>query len=143
MQVAAAKIEMNALGEARQIDPIQALIEEIARAAGHVSWLENRISGFTIGDDPEAVLDSAQRQWFVLYQEERDRLVKVAKVALDAGVAERQVRLAEQRGALIAGAIEAILDQLQLSAEQRRRVPVVVPDVLRSLITTEVSPPDA
>jgi hypothetical protein len=38
---------------------------------------------------------SAINLWVKLYQEERDRLVRVAKAAIDAGVEERQVRLAE------------------------------------------------
>ncbi len=49
------------------------------------------------------------------------------------GVAERQVRLAEQHGALLAGAIHRILDRLELSREQRALVATVVPEELRAV----------
>ncbi|RMI47594.1 hypothetical protein EBO15_01450 [Actinomadura harenae] len=71
--------------------------------------------------------------WMELYQSERVHLARVAKAALDAGVAERQVRLAEQQGELLAGAINRILDGLNLSSEQWARVADVVPRELRAV----------
>jgi hypothetical protein len=50
--------------------------------------------------------------WVKLYQEERDRLVRVAKAAIDAGVEERQVRLAEGQAQQLAQVIRAILTDL-------------------------------
>lgn len=64
---------------------------------------------------------------------ERDRCVKYAKAAHDMGIADREIRLAEQQGVLIAGAISQILDQLELTAAQRSKVPTVVPTVLRGI----------
>ncbi|MFI6793642.1 hypothetical protein ACIBG4_40560 [Nonomuraea sp. NPDC050383] len=61
---------------------------------------------------------------------ERDRCVRYAKTAHDMGIADREIRLAEAQGALLAGAISRILDGLELSAAQRALVPTIVPGVL-------------
>jgi hypothetical protein len=61
---------------------------------------------------------------------ERDRCVRFAKAAHDMGIADREIRLAEAQGALLAGAISRILDGLELSPSQRALVPRVVPGVL-------------
>jgi hypothetical protein len=71
--------------------------------------------------------------WLDLYDRERKHLVGVAAAALKAGVEERRVRLAEQQGELVAGAIRAILADLGLSPEQEARVVEVVPRHLRAL----------
>jgi len=46
----------------------------------------------------------------MLYAEERDRGARVAKAALDSGVAERQVKLAETYGAALANLLRAVLN---------------------------------
>jgi hypothetical protein len=65
-----------------------------------------------------------------LEEKERDRCVRFAKTAHDMGIADREIRLAEAQGALLAGAISRILDALELSPSQRALVPSVVPVVL-------------
>jgi hypothetical protein len=71
--------------------------------------------------------------WLQLYQAERKHLVQVCTAALNAGVEERRVRLAEQQGATLAGVIRAVLADLQLTAEQQSRVAEVVPRHLRAV----------
>jgi hypothetical protein len=56
-----------------------------------------------------------------------------AKTALDAGVAERSIHLAERQGAMVAAVLERIFDDLALDERQRRLVPTVVPRHLRAL----------
>lgn len=46
------------------------------------------------------------------YQSALDRRAKFAKLCVDAGIADRQVRIAEEQGALLARAIRGILDEL-------------------------------
>lgn len=57
-----------------------------------------------------------------LEAQERDRCAGFAAKAIAAGLAERQVRLAEQQGALIAELIRKVIDDpdLGLTAQQRR-----------------------
>lgn len=58
---------------------------------------------------------------------ERDRAAKFASLAIGAGLAAHQVRLAEQMGPKIAGMLREILSdpELDLSEDQRRAVPSV------------------
>jgi len=61
-----------------------------------------------------------------LEAKERDRCANFAAKAVAAGLATRQVELAERQGALIASLITAIFDELDLTDAQRE----VAPDVL-------------
>lgn len=73
------------------------------------------------------------REWLFLYREERSHLARVAKLTLDAGVAARLVAIAEDQGRMLASAIRAVLNALDLSAEQAARIPVIVPPILRAV----------
>lgn len=64
---------------------------------------------------------------------ERDRCVRFAKTAHDMGIAEHQIRVAEQQGQLLANVIQRVLGALDLTAEQRALVPDIVPRELRAL----------
>lgn len=63
----------------------------------------------------------------LLEAQERDRCAGFAAKAVAAGLAERQVRLAEKQGALIADVLRAVLADpaLGLTREQRRAIPDV------------------
>jgi hypothetical protein len=76
--------------------------------------------------NPVAV-EEAIRALVELEGVERDRAAKFASLAISAGLAERQVRAAEQMGAKIAAALRDILSdpELGLTEEQRRAVPAV------------------
>jgi hypothetical protein len=67
----------------------------------------------TIREDVRAVVK--------LYGEWLDRLAKYAKAAVDAGIAEREVRLAEQQAEQIVRVIEAVLAGLAITPEQREQ----------------------
>jgi hypothetical protein len=122
-------------GLPREISPDAALLEEVWRTAGHVQWLGELVqladaSQLTQRGEQGIVTASV---WVDLYQRERAHLVAVSKAAIAAGIAERQVRVAEQQGALLAGAVNRILDGLQLTKQQRALVPQVVPAALREI----------
>jgi hypothetical protein len=116
---ARARTEVAVFGLPVDIDPRDALLQEVCRTAGHVAWLRDRIASL-----PEAELPSSA--WVPLYQEEREHLVRVSKSAADAGVQERSVRVAEEQGRLLAGVIRAILGELDLSEFQRAVAPMIV-----------------
>jgi hypothetical protein len=134
-------------GLPRMVDPATALLEEVWRTAGHVAWLQQRVQE----TDPEeltwGVTEKADMQatefpgintkssavpnvWLDLYRQERKHLVDVCKSALAAGVAERQVKLAERMGGQIAAVIGAIIRRLGLDPND--------PAVLQ-VITAELS----
>lgn len=126
--------------------PIEALLDEVSRTAGHVAWLAQRIGQFNVPlrlevVDPETKVKSLMTAgippevegWLRAYMSERMQLVRTAKAALDAGVNERLVQIAEHQGAKLADAVETILTQLGLNEAQKALVPTVVPQVLRQL----------
>jgi hypothetical protein len=85
-------------------------------SSGPVSYLREEI----------AALASRMRKSLVsLYGEARDRCARVAKSCLDAGVAERQIKLAEMYGATIAAVLRNVFadGELNLSTTQRRTLP--------------------
>ncbi len=70
-----------------------------------------------------------------LEAQERDRAAGMAAKAIAAGLATRQVELAERQGALVADMVRALFadPELGLSAEQLQRAPVVAARHLRAL----------
>ena len=117
-----------------EIDPAAALLAEVRRSAGAVEWLGERVAEL----DPEEVIWSrtlgreitgtefpstvneyraAAHVWVQLYSAERKHLAEVCAKAISAGVAERQVRVAEEQGQLVGDLLRAIIDGLP--AEQR------------------------
>ncbi len=140
LQLEEAARAVGAFGLPREIDPRDALLEEVYRTAGAVDWLWTKVREL----EPSAVVwglterwDEGEKHkavpnvWYDLWAKERRHLTEVCRVALQAGVEERKVRLAEQQGALLAGVIQAILGDLNLTAEQAAMVPTVVPRHLR------------
>lgn len=70
---------------------------------------------------------------------ERDRCVRFAKTANDMKIDDAQIEIAKTQGALLAGVISRVLDALELTAEQRLRVPEIVPRELRAVAGGEIT----
>jgi len=145
-----ARRAMETYGVKVDTNPIEALLDEVRWTAGHVAWLRERVQqteqDALVWGQTEAVnkqaseypgLDTTEAAkpnvWLVLYQQERKHLVDVCKAAISAGIAERQVQLAEEQGRMLADVIRAVLGDLGLTAEQRARAEVVVPQRLRAV----------
>lgn len=125
-------------GGALEITPEAALLQEVHRTAGHVSWLGLEVEQIEKANlvgpvGSEGTNDSGvtfhpgykPSVWIELYQSERAHLARVCKMAIDAGIAERQVRIAEQQGEMLAGAIRAILEDLGVAGHPK------APEVVR------------
>lgn len=108
----AAQQQLTKLGIPIQVDPIQALLQEVCEAAGNVAFLRQQVQEL----DAKSVASSAM---VVLYNEERERLAKVAKAAVDAGIADRQVRLAEQQAMTLVHVVRVVLSRLGLPDSRR------------------------
>lgn len=80
------------------------------------------------------------REWLLLYREERGHLARVSKMCIDAGVAQRLVSIAEDQGRILSSAIRAVLVALNLSEEQQRMIPHIVPPILRAVATDQPIP---
>lgn len=149
-----ARTLVNTYGRKIETTATDALLEEVQWTAGHVAWLRERVQeiekyssnsdsenplvwGITRrkegGDDRGTTEEAGPNVWIKLYQEERKHLIKVCGEAIRAGIEERRVKLAEAQGALVVKAINAILNDLDLSAEQAAKISDVVPRHLRAL----------
>lgn len=108
--------------------PEQALIDEVKRAAGMVAFYQARVEevdqtnredlvwGMTkndmSGEFPGPTYEATPSVWLQLWNQERDRLVRVAAAAIKAGIEERRVKLAESQGEMVATMLRRVLDQL-------------------------------
>lgn len=101
-------------GLPREVDPQQALLEEVHRTAGHVAWLQTKIAGLVEDTELKQRDKSDQFErpavWVEMYQEERKHLARVSEAAVRCGIAERQVKLAEAQGAQLAAVLRGVLD---------------------------------
>ena len=141
----AGRIEAQVMGAPIDIDPYDALLWCVRIAAGEVKYLSHRVheieADAAVGphvtttrsrdDDGRARIERVERAaelhvWIRARQDALDRLAKFSKMAVDAGIAERQVRLAEGYGNLLARLVGGILDDLALTKRQERLAPEIV-----------------
>lgn len=132
-----------------QVTPEEAILEEVRRGVAMVRFLEEAISQWqfevrgdaTLGGLPALVDETYkgnatftdEREWLLLYRQEREHTVKVAKLAIDAGIANRLVTIAEDQGRTLALAIRMVLDAMDLTPAQIAKIPQVVPAILRQV----------
>lgn len=64
--------------------------------------------------------------WMRLRSKAVSDLARYSKMAIDAGVAERQVHLAEQMGDVLARLVDGVISDLRLTKEQQQNVPGIV-----------------
>lgn len=137
-----------------QLTPPQALMEELRRSVAMVRFLQSNIAQWNpaAGDLAAlpALVDETTRgqsaptdaaEWLRLYREERQHMVRVAKMSVDAGVSLAMVQIEQQKGVLIAQAVRDILDSLNLSPSQAALVPRVVPEILSRFAVQDVPAP--
>lgn len=147
-----------------EMEPHEALLMCVRIAAGEVAYCNQRIADVAVedyvgkeiltteeelsltGDDdkPESFWDhkKVEREteakvhiWIAVRIGATDRLARYSKMAIDAGVEERRIRLAERWGEDLAKVIRGILDDLRLSEEQIKRAPDIVRSHLVALET--------
>lgn len=115
---ATAAVEQYALP--REIDPHQALIEELNRTAGWVAFLNERVQELDNADSMRtrkgggngAIPEETPHLWIQMLKDERAHFVNVAKTCIAVGIEERRVNLAEQQAELWAGVIRGIVGDL-------------------------------
>lgn len=123
--------------QGRRVTPWDALLEEVHSLAGQVAWLEDQIARSSreavqaaalegVSVDPGEALrpGGLAFDWVVMRDARGDRLAKVAKMAIDAGVAERMIQQVELSGRLLFDSARLGLEQanealsLSLTPEQ-------------------------
>ena len=138
------------------IDPTQALLWCVALTAHEIKWLDGLIveafangarpygrpstikhheKAVSIGDGRSVLVPTEDKTLHpkevnILIADRRDaieRLARYSKMAIDAGIAERVVKLAERVGELVAPILEGIFSdkELALTPKQRKALPEV------------------
>lgn len=115
-------------GTRQRVNPYTALLNEVQHRAGHVAWLREQVQTTlqtnTVGDqDSMFVIDDhgvhRDNPLLKRYDRERDRLDRACKMAIDAGIAERYVQLAELQGQTLFRVMEAVHLKIGLTMEQK------------------------
>jgi hypothetical protein len=130
----ASAIRQEAQARALEFDPIpveptEALLTVLHLSYGYLAFIKQELGDLTDRKSFEAQVVMRA------FNDERDRVARIAKAALEAGVAERHVKLAEQYGALLAQYTQGLIDDLTpyLSAEGQESVPTFVRNRLLAL----------
>lgn len=117
--------EAKTYGRKLGVNPYSALLEEVKWRAGHVESLRTEIQN---QPNFESLLvwdhNGNQREGPLLkrYDSERDRLDRACKLAIDSGIAERYVVLAELHGRVLFEVLrEALSDPAVALSEPQRR----------------------
>lgn len=126
----AAKQEIRCMAQELEMEPDECIRWAVRMTAGMVFWLQNQIECLDDSDPATLVI---LPDLIKAYGDERDRLAKTARLAIDAGIAEREMALMEQEAEAIAGAIQSILQGLNLNAEQRAIAPALARKALLAL----------
>jgi hypothetical protein len=128
-------------------DPAVVMAELIQRSRGSVRWLLERVQeteaealvwGLTSrverdgGEFPgvDTTYSADINGWVRLYNDERDRLVRMIAVASRMGLDERLVRLAEVQTAAMFAILNRAFDAMKLTAEQRALIPQIIRGVV-------------
>jgi hypothetical protein len=61
-------------------------------------------------------------RWVLLRQAATDRLARYSKMALDIGIEEAQLKLAEREADMVSDYLEAVISDLSLTPDQRRKL---------------------
>jgi hypothetical protein len=126
---------MVTLGEpVEHVTAVGALLSELYASTGHVAWLRQEIATMTQEDlsTPEGIAIVG------LYNTERDRKTRIAKLCTEAGVDEAAIRVAETQVTLLGNALARACDKAGLSNEVRQRLGSCLRE---ELAATQAKPP--
>lgn len=128
----AAKEAATIMGEMLDVEPHEALLTCVRIAAGEVAYCSTQIGDLEKATE-STMFGEKLNVWIEVRQGAVAQLAKYSKMALDAGVAERQIQLAERYGEMLATLISGILGDLGLSKPQQEKAPVIVTKHLQLL----------
>lgn len=148
-RAAKARLAIERFGGSLDIDPATALLQEVQRSAATVAFIQMRVleldddqivwgvveetdkpptygaGGEQTGGGTEVKRKAQPNAWVILYQQERDRLARVCKAALDAGATKTLVEVYQQTASTYVQVLGRVLDKvilgLDLSDDLRTR----------------------
>lgn len=109
---------VRTLGLPVNVDPVQAIVAELARGFGAIEWLREQVAAIPADQLHQTWPQAMLRQ----LNEERDRNARVAAEALRLGLEARAVSVAERYGELLAEVVRVVVTDpvLGLSADQQK-----------------------
>lgn len=149
------RVDGRFMGAPLDVEPHEALLHAIRVTAGEVSYCDQQITRLSeeeLFEKPTrtVVTDSDEFSSVVTYRGEDvisrwvslrtlavERMAKYSKMALDAGIAERQVQVAERFADAIAPLFKGLVEDLNLTPEQAKLLPAVIDTRLRDLERTQ------
>ncbi len=122
--------------------PADIILDELIRTNAAVQFIQSQMEGTwdpelvelreeVIGEQGVSVVETEEARWLAVYQNERDRLVRVAKVAHDMGIDERRIELAERQAQIMFTVINGLVEAMGLTDEQRALVPKLMPTLIQ------------
>lgn len=132
----AAWIVGHAFARALECTPWEGLLQAVKIAAGRSAFCEAKLA--TATDDEDLVPGGRLWEWVKLASEWHEKMAKVSKLAIDAGVAERLVRQLELEATLMLRATRLTLAELGLSDEQQEHALGIMSRNLLALEAEEV-----
>ena len=157
---AQAEVHLRNLGyqpDAENVDPAEALLRLVSDKHREVAWLRLQVDAIQAGDNPggttplvwgvsghefgvgpdgpiDKTTETTDLNVYVKWlHTAEDQLARYAAAALKAGVEQRQLDIREAEALVFVGAINQILAALQLTSDQQKLVPDVVPAALRAI----------
>lgn len=137
--------EREALDKARQFlakegyghvdDPLEAMQDLAGEIVATKDFFRQQIDSLRY----ESRMGEELRAEVILYERALDRCMKVLKLLGDMGISERRTQLAESQAVMLMGAIQNILNALDLTPEQQVIAGTVVPDELRALTAPDAA----
>jgi hypothetical protein len=142
----------HAFARALDCTPWEGLLQAVRIAAGRVAFIEHKLSGAEVDrqlepPDKNGISEAARTEdqqgtnlfyWVKQAELWHDKLAKVSKLAIDAGVAERLVRQLETEARIMLQATHRTLDELGFSDDEKQRAVVIMSRNLLALEAEEV-----
>lgn len=157
-QLFAAREEVALLGFHTEIDiePHEALLVCVRLTAGRLAYCTHKVEELKQDEHMGRLLETSEKTFFnddgdsVTYEEKKDKgpdlhawirvqreavhdLAKFSKMAIDAGVEERRVALAERWGDRLTLLLQGVMSDLKLSAKQKKEAPQIIARRLTAL----------
>jgi hypothetical protein len=124
-------IVAHGFARALEVTPWEALLWAVKLSAGKIAWMEQKLSTADVDEDLEP---NGRLHWWVRESaNERDKLARVSKLAIDAGVAERLVRQLELEAQLMVRAANRTFDALGMSESQRQHALAIMSQAMLEL----------
>jgi hypothetical protein len=100
------------------VTALDALLQEMWASTGHVAWLRSQIADMSKDDlgTPEGIAIVR------LYDGERDRKSRIARLAIESGVDAAAIRVAEAQMTILGTALSRACDTAGVSAPMRKRI---------------------